>query len=248
MRRLLQLLQRFFPLSRRKSRRQSPALFEKLEPLLLFSGSPLNIVLIDSALADTASLRNAVTPGAIIITYDRSKMSAQMVLHQAVQQAIARNAPIASLTLLSHGTAGEFSLGSDLISNQTLKLTTPAWENLASHLATNARVYLFGCNVVQEGSAGQRLINRLATLAGTSIYASTNLTGKGGDWTLEAASQNALPLNPTGIPLHTAKLAHYQGDLPWISAPPPAAPSIPRIPTTTPPTGRVAPSTIPSPA
>ena len=218
MRRLLQLLQRFFPLSRRKARRQSRAFFEKLEPLLLFSGAPLNIVLIDSALADTASLRNAVTPGAIIITYDRSKLSAQAVLHQAVQLAIAKDAPIASLTLLSHGTAGEFSLGSDLISTQTLTVTTPAWQNLSQHLAPDARFYLYDCRVVQQGSSGQSLIDNLATLTGASIYASTNLTGKGGDWTLEASSQNALPLNPTLIPLDTAKLANYQGDLPWTGA------------------------------
>ncbi|MGN6369692.1 MAG: PKD domain-containing protein, partial [Phycisphaerae bacterium] len=218
MRRLLQLLRRLLPLSRRKSRGQSPAFFEKLEPLLLFSAAPLNIVLIDSALADVSSLRNAVTPGAIVIKYDRSKVTAQMVLQKAVHEALANNTQIASLTLLSHGTAGQFSLGSNLITNQNLQLTAPAWEDLGQHLAPDARLFLFDCRVVQEGSSGQALINKLATLTGANIYASTNLTGKHGDWTLEASSQNALPLNPTLIPLDTSQLANYQGDLVWIGA------------------------------
>src|ERR1700744_1812998 len=175
MRRLLQLLRRFLPLSRRKARGQSRPFFEKLEPFILLSNSPLNIVLMDNGLADTASLRNAVTPGAIIISYDRSKLSAQAVLHQAVQLAIAQNAPIASLTLLSHGAAGEFSLGSELISTQTLTVTAPPWQNLPQPLAPDARFYLCDCRVVQEGSSGQSLINNLATLTGASIYASTNL-------------------------------------------------------------------------
>src|SRR3954468_7849151 len=105
MTKLIRFLRRILPVSRRRARLRSMVLFEKLEPCLLMSGAPLHMVLLDGALSNVAMLRNAVSSGAIVISYDRQKMSAEMVLNQAVQEAIDRHSTIGSLTLLSHGTA-----------------------------------------------------------------------------------------------------------------------------------------------
>ncbi len=184
---------------------------------MLLSGS-INVVLVDGALTDVAMLRQASAPNAVVIQYNSQQMSSSAVLDQAVQAAVRRHAQIDSITLLSHGTSGEFKLGSDWISNSTLQLTVPALENLKSHLASDAKMYIYSCRVVDEGSDGQRLIDQLGNLTGASVYASTNVTGQGGDWTLEAKSSHAAALDPSSLPLNTRRLIRYQGQLNWTGA------------------------------
>src|SRR5439155_22087856 len=62
-----------------------------------------------------------------------------------------------------------------------------------------------------RGSTGATLINRIAALTGAGVHASNNLTGRGGDWVLEAASANAT--QTVDAPLNLAALVQWSGTL-----------------------------------
>jgi hypothetical protein len=49
-------------------------------------------------------------------------------------------------------------------------------------------IYLYGCNVAEDSEAGQTLLDGLAEVTHTDVFASDDVTGAGGDWDLEAAS------------------------------------------------------------
>ena len=78
-----------------------------------------------------------------------------------------------------------------------------------------ANIEIFGCNVAAPGSDGQNLLNALASVTHAAVFASTDSTGAGGNWQLEAASAGANPaaLPASAVPLNTPLLASYAGTL-----------------------------------
>jgi hypothetical protein len=122
------------------------------------------------------------------ITYDGRTESANRVLGKLIAWAASTKQQIHSVSILSHGSAGRFALGKDWITDKSVQ--DKSWARLKNVLADDASIYVFGCNVAQDKSGGN-LLNHLATVSGADVYGSTNLTGKGGDWILEASSKNA---------------------------------------------------------
>ena len=58
-------------------------------------------------------------------------------------------------------------------------------------LSTTGDISLFGCNVA-SGVTGQSFVNQLHQSTGADIAASDDLTGVGGDWTLEVQAGKAI--------------------------------------------------------
>ena len=172
-------------------------------------------MLIDSNLANSNQLAQAALPGDKVIFYNGSTESANQVLTEVVNWAKSNGEQIEDLAILSHGVGGAFELGNQWITATSLSQTSTAWQQLSSVLAAGANIEVFGCDVAEPGSTGQALIDQLATLTGAQVYASTDVTGVGGDWTLEAASVGAIPadLVAPDVPLDTAALANYDGTL-----------------------------------
>jgi hypothetical protein len=175
----------------------------------------IDVVLIDSNLANSNLLAQAAAPGDKVILYDGVHESASQVLATVENWAKSTNSEIQSLSLLAHGVGGEFELGNQWISTSTLAQSAADWRQLGAFLAPGADIDLYGCDVAAAGSTGQALIDQIATLTGAQVFASTNVTGQGGDWTLEASSAGASPLSSTtgDTPLNMAILAKYTGDL-----------------------------------
>ena len=109
---------------------------------------------------------------------------------KAIADALAAGGKVDSIQILSHGAAGQFTLGSRTVSADnvaTLSDTLRAW---APQLTANADILLYGCGV-GAGESGRTLITALAAATGADVAASTNDTGSasaGGDWTLEVAT------------------------------------------------------------
>src|SRR5205823_5342767 len=61
---------------------------------------------------------------------------------------------------------------------------------------------------------GKALMNHLATVSGADVYASTNLTGRGGDWKLEASSRGAGKLATSAKAFDAQALTQWQYALP----------------------------------
>ena len=162
-----------------------------------------NVVLIDKNLTDSSLLASAVLPDTKVWLYDGAHESAGQVLTDLEHWAKSTDTQIQSLSILSHGAAGEFELGNQWISTTTLSQTAVGWEQLRGLLAPDAAIELYGCDVAEAGSAGQALIDQLADLSGAAVFASTNLTGEGGDWNLEAESDKF------GSPSATAEVGPF---------------------------------------
>ncbi|MFO0909864.1 MAG: DUF4347 domain-containing protein [Isosphaeraceae bacterium] len=150
---------------------------------------PVDVVLIDGSLPDESVLEWAVRPGAVGFVYDGRTDSADQVLAQVSRWVETYGEQIRSLTLLAHGSSGQFMLGNQWLADQTFSADA-AWRLLASELVPDATINLLGCNVAAS-AAGRDLLDRVATATHAQVFASDDLTGRGGDWTLEACSAGA---------------------------------------------------------
>ncbi|MBS0207955.1 MAG: DUF4347 domain-containing protein, partial [Planctomycetes bacterium] len=170
------------------------------------------VVLIDSELQDSQMLENAVLPGAKLFVYDSATQSADQVLNEVIQWAQANNTQISSLSIMGHGHSGTFELGSQWIDDTNLSQTAAEWQALSGVLAAGATIDLFACDVASV-SDGQDLVDQIAQLTGADVYASTNTTGMGGDWTLEFSSGAGTAGGQPSLPLDYQALDDYDGQL-----------------------------------
>lgn len=140
------------------------------------------LLIIDARVADHQSLL-ADLPGNVTVRVIGAEESGIAV----ISEALAEGGDFDAIHIVSHGSAGALSLGSDAIRNDTLSGQSEALQGWAQHLAADADILLYGCDIAQ-GEAGQALVTELARLTGADIAASANATGsagQGGDWVLE---------------------------------------------------------------
>ena len=88
----------------------------------------------------------------------------------------------------SYGFPGALYLGNAVLNGSNLSDYQTQLELLGASLIDYGDILLYGCNVAQ-GPTGLSFVNELARITRADVAASTNLTGKGGDWTLEVATQ-----------------------------------------------------------
>ena len=84
-----------------------------------------------------------------------------------------------------------------------------AWQRLGAVMAPGGSIDIFGCNVA-AGSNGQNLINDIGRLSRTTVFASVDDTGRGGNWVLEAASTTG-NASAWQNPLNTEMLRQWNG-------------------------------------
>ncbi|NJL59971.1 MAG: DUF4347 domain-containing protein [Desulfobacteraceae bacterium] len=172
------------------------------------SAEPTDVVLVSDSLPEYQTLVAAVRPEAIVIVYDADKDSAANIIDKITQVSEAAGKPIDSVTVLSHGDEGSFQLGTDTVTSDN----AGTFGTLEHLLSDDAHIYIFGCNVSDASGKGQALLDTLATATGAKVFASDDATGNGGDWVLEASSQNAANTSAEP-PIDTGKLAEYSGRL-----------------------------------
>ncbi|MGZ6993336.1 MAG: DUF4347 domain-containing protein, partial [Ilumatobacteraceae bacterium] len=110
---------------------------------------------------------------------------------------------LSSISIVSHGAAGELVLGSSVITDGNLADHSGALAAIGSSLAPAGAIQLFGCDVAQ-GQAGQQFINDFSAFAGGAVVdASTHVVGSaafGGSWTLDASSTGSGAAAPSILP------------------------------------------------
>src|SRR4051812_20502728 len=193
---------------------------EPLPPRVMWSATPSHIttdlnggggadvVLIDRSLPDQAVLRRALEPGGHVILYDGRRDSAADVLARVTRWAETGGATIRSLSLLSHADGGRFELGNEWVTSGTLRETADEWTDLRAVLSPGANINLFGCSLIDSAGTGQSLIDRVARLTGARVFASNDVTGRDGDWVLEASSRGAEGA-PWSNPFSVARLSRW---------------------------------------
>ncbi len=94
---------------------------------------------------------------------------------------------LASVHVISHGSAGSLSLGSTQLDATSLTAYAAQWADVGGALAPDGDLLLYGCNV-GAGSLGQAFVDALAAVTGADVAASADTTGLGGNWQLETTS------------------------------------------------------------
>jgi hypothetical protein len=167
------------------------------------------LALIDVRLPDQQLLIQSL-PNVQKIFFDSDSESAANVLQLAIDSAKDFDGSLQSVMIFSHGESGAFELGNDLISSDTLSVTALLWKALGQQIAPGGSIDLFGCDTAM-GTAGQNLLDQIHTLSDAGVFGSTNITGKDGDWTLEAHSVGASEIAP--LPIRYDLLSAYTADL-----------------------------------
>lgn len=94
---------------------------------------------------------------------------------------------LGSIHIVSHGSPGLVLLGSTEIDAAALTAGAAHWAQIGSSLAEGGDILLYGCEV-GAGVAGNGFLQRMAAATGADVAANADLTGIGGDWSLEATA------------------------------------------------------------
>lgn len=192
-------------------------ILERLEPRTVMSAD-WNVVLIDSTLPDVQALARAFAGERHVMLYDGNHENATQVLQRVTQAASSAGRRIGSLSILSHGTPGAFALGNELVSVGTIGRTAAAWREIGRSMAPDGQIYLYGCSTA-AGQVGSSLLSRLSKLTRADVFGSTDVTGDGGDWILEAQSSSGFrAFSRVAIEVDVELLADFDGQLAWIGA------------------------------
>ncbi|GAA4325757.1 hypothetical protein GCM10023144_08420 [Pigmentiphaga soli] len=137
---------------------------------------------IDEHVADWQSIVASLPPGAEIVLLDgQSSGLAQLA------GALAGRHDIDALHIISHGSAGEITLGNAKIDGDNVASFAAQWAAIGASLGGDGDIMLYGCDVARDGTA---FLQQIADLTGADVAASSDPVGAaalGGDWVMESS-------------------------------------------------------------
>ncbi|WP_405314590.1 VCBS domain-containing protein [Pseudomonas sp. 10(2024)] len=166
--------------------------------------APRNLVVIDARVENRDQLAATLPAGTTALVVDPGQDAIA-----AISNALAQLGKVDSIQVYSHGASGQFTLGNQVFTRQTVEQLGDRLSAWRGELNSGADIQLYGCDV-GAGSAGQALVNELARWTGADVGASSNATGSqlaGGDWRLEVTHGD---IDKT-IALAAATLDNFQG-------------------------------------
>lgn len=166
--------------------------------------TPRNLVVIDARLENRDQLAANLPVGTTALVVDPGQDAIA-----AISNALAQLGKVDSIQVFSHGATGQFTLGNQTFTAQTVDQLGDRLSAWRGELNAGADIQLYGCDV-GAGSAGQALVNELARWTGADVGASSNATGSsraGGDWNLEVRNGDV----DKAIALGADSLAAFQG-------------------------------------
>jgi ELWxxDGT repeat protein len=138
-----------------------------------------SLLFVDAGVADIQTLIQSAAAG----TEVHQLQAGQDAIAQITQMLLGRSG-IESLQIVSHGRSGGIQLGESWLDLQRLPGYVGQMKSWGAALSESADILLYGCNVA-AGAVGRSFVNLLAQATGADVAASDNLTGLGGDWSLE---------------------------------------------------------------
>ncbi|HCV32602.1 MAG TPA: hypothetical protein DGO89_22075 [Microcoleaceae bacterium UBA9251] len=163
------------------------------------------IIFVDSSVQDYQSLIQNADRAQIVILNENANGIEQ------ITNALANQKDIEAVHILSHGSPGSVTLGTEALNSNNLENFSPQIKQWGNALTQNADILLYGCEVA-AGETGQNFLKRLSEITGADIAASANLTGSaelGGDWNLEVQTG----LIEATVPFNAKALKTYSGVL-----------------------------------
>src|ERR687886_49436 len=171
---------------------------------------PKSIVFIGSDLDDYRSLAGGVLPGTDTIILDKNGNGVEQITAK-LQTIAAAGGTVDQVHIFSHGSSGSLQLGSATLNSDNLPQYEDLLQGWRNALSDQADIVLYGCDVA--AGSGSDFVDRLGELTGADIAASTDLTGRGGNWDLEFAKGH-IEAPPALTP---EAMADYRGTLKTIT-------------------------------
>ena len=138
-----------------------------------------DFVFIDKGVNDYESLVHSIGSSKQIFIIDSNKDG-----FIEIQNILQGKSNLDSVHLIGHGSAGQIIFGNTTLSSENLNQYTDALRVIGSALTTSGDILFYGCNIAQT-ETGELLIQQIGNITQADIAASTDLTGKNGDWDLE---------------------------------------------------------------
>lgn len=143
--------------------------------------APREVVFIEDNINDWEMLAQSVRPGMELVRLNSQEDGLAQMADYLKQKAAGS---VDAIHLLSHGSRDALNLGTLTLNHNNLSQHRDALTQIGSALTTDGDFLIYGCDVAQDQN-GMALIGQLAQLTQADIAASSNLTGKQGDWVLE---------------------------------------------------------------
>ncbi|MBW3586122.1 MAG: DUF4347 domain-containing protein, partial [Cyanobacteria bacterium 0813] len=167
---------------------------------------PRSLVFIDSCVEDYESIAAGVLPGQQVVILDRTKNGIEQITSE-IEKYASTNGAIDSVHIISHGSSGSLQLGNTALGSDNIEQYKSQLEKWQTSLVPGADLMLYGCDVA--AGTGANFVDRFSQLTGADVAASTNITGRNGDWNLEFANGQI----ESPLALQREAMASYQGDL-----------------------------------
>ena len=139
----------------------------------------LSLAFVDRAIADIDTLLQGIEASQVVVI-ERGENGVAKIAETLLQYS-----NLASVQVFSHGREGQLQLGNTQLNAETLDVHADDVTQWGRSLSPSGDLLLYGCDVA-AGAGGHDFITQMGLLTEADVAASTNLTGAGGDWTLEA--------------------------------------------------------------
>ncbi|WP_429099019.1 DUF4347 domain-containing protein [Aeromonas rivipollensis] len=148
------------------------------------TAQPRQLLVIDSRIEQASQLTKNLDSHVSLLLIDK-----QTDALAAIGAKLAELGQVDAVQILSHGAAGQFTLGNRTLTADNLSSISQQLQGWQSHLSEQADIQLYGCRV-GAGESGRALVSALAKWTGADVAASSDDTGassKGGNWELEVS-------------------------------------------------------------
>ena len=146
----------------------------------------VHVAIIDGVLPDIKVLMKGLAPETRVFIAGEEETTTDL-FRRVAGKSKRSNETIASVSIFSHGSKGEFGMGMDKISSRNLKFIGEDFSLLLDAMEADPKLLVFSCNS-GEGKNGEKLLSSLQEVFPGKIYLSNNKTGKDGDWILEVSN------------------------------------------------------------
>ncbi|HEX7030442.1 MAG TPA: DUF4347 domain-containing protein [Gammaproteobacteria bacterium] len=173
-------------------------------------GDETALIVLDPAVRMSGVLLEGVDENNVL------RLDAQGNPLEQIRAALRERPDVRSLHVVSHGVAGNISLGELELNAASLADNSEALHEIGVLLGKDADLLFYACDIAGTPD-GRAFVDALAQVSGIDVAASENTTGHaqlGGDWNLEYATgaiESPLPFLAGAIDGYRDMLSHFRG-------------------------------------
>ncbi len=146
------------------------------------SAAATSLLVVDRSVDHWQDLAALAAPGTRILVLDPARDAIAQIADAA-----GTDAGLSAIHILSHGVPGGLVLNGRTLDRAALQAYGADLTRIGQGLTAEGDLLLYGCDVA-DGTAGAAFLAALTRATGADVAASTDTTGAGGNWRLEAAT------------------------------------------------------------